>query len=69
MLQNNNIKATTHVCPQYAALAENPKRNPTAAAILSALPILSKCECNNSSKHHLKKSHQHIILLRYDGIR
>ena len=36
MLQNNNIKATTHVCPQYAALAANPKRNPTAAAILSA---------------------------------
>ena len=32
-----NIRTTSHVCPQYAALASNPKRNPTAAAILSAI--------------------------------
>ena len=33
-----NIRTTSHVCPQYAALASNPKRNPTAAAIYRLLP-------------------------------
>jgi len=55
MLQNNNIKATTHVCPQYAALAANPKRNPTAAAILSAITDIIQMRVQQQQQASSKK--------------
>ena len=59
-----NIRTTSHVCPQYAALASNPKRNPTAAAICGDFGLSSRGAA--AERRGARENHANALLCDID---